>query len=115
MVNKDGLYFIVIATLVAIIVYLKFNTNNVDFQTQIDNLHRKNDSLTSNIEQRNIQLKKLDSLASIYKSEIEQDKLELAKLQQVADKNKKKYNEEHNRILSLTNSAAASEFTEVFK
>lgn len=115
MVNKNSLYFIIIAALIAIIVYLKFNTNNTDFQTQIDNLHKKNDSLTSNIEQRNIQLQKLDSITNIYKLEIQQDKLELAKLQQVADKNKRKYNEEHNRILSLTNSATVSEFTNTFK
>lgn len=115
MVNKNSLYFIIIVVLIAIIIYLKFNTNNTDFQTQIDNLHKKNDSLTSNIEQRNIQLKKLDSITNIYKLEIQQDKLELAKLQQVADKNKRKYNEEHNRILSLTNSATVSEFTNTFK
>lgn len=115
MVNKNSLYFIIIAALIAIIVYLKFNTNNTDFQTQIDNLHKKNDSLTSNIEQRNIQLQKLDSITNIYKLEIQQDKLELAKLQQVADKNKRKYNEEHNRILSLTNNATVSEFTNTFK
>ena len=115
MVNKNSLYFIIIVVLIAIIIYLKFNTNNTDFQTQIDNLHKKNDSLTSNIEQRNIQLQKLDSITNIYKLEIQQDKLELAKLQQVADKNKRKYNEEHNRILSLTNSATVSEFTNTFK
>lgn len=115
MVNKDALYFIIIVTLVAVIIYLKFNTGNVDFQTQIDDLHRKNDSLTSNIEQRNIQLKRLDSLAITYKSEIEQDKAELANLKQIADRNKRKYNEEHNRILNLTNSATVSEFTNTFR
>lgn len=118
MVNKNIIYLSIFIILIVVLIIQQFvisNNNNDSFKNEIKVLHRKNDSLMSNIIQRDIQLYRLDSITNCYKLEIQQDKLELAKLQQVADKNKKKYNEEHNRILSLTNSAAASEFTEVFK
>ena len=118
MVNKNVIYLSIFIILIVVLIiqqFVIFNNDNSSFKNEIKELHKQNDSLMSNINQRNIQLQKLDSITNCYKLEIQQDKLELAKLQQVADKNKKKYNEEHNRILSLTNSAAASEFTEVFK
>jgi hypothetical protein len=54
-------------------------------------------------------------LSNTYKLKVEADKKELANLKYVAEKNKQKYNEEHNRISALSNTAVVSEFTDIFK
>jgi len=112
---KNKFYFIIIVALVIVIIFQYFKPNGSKFEDQINELHRKNDSLVLGIKQNKIEILRLDSLSNTYKLKVEADKKELANLKYIAEKNKQKYNEEHNRISALSNTAVVSEFTDIFK
>ena len=71
------------------------------------------DSLVSNALTQSVGINAVPD--NTYKLKVEADKIELANLKHIAEKNKQKYNEEHNRISALSNTAVVSEFTDIFK
>jgi hypothetical protein len=112
---KFNKFYFIIIILVIIIIFQYFKPSRNKFEDQINELHRKNDSLVLGINQNKIEILRLDSLSNTYKLKVEADKKELANLKYIAEKNKQKYNEEHNRISALSNTAVVSEFTDIFK
>lgn len=114
---KNNYTLLIILILLGVIAFQYFNKDekDIEFDNQLIELHKQNDSLTQCIFKNHIEIEKLDSLSKTYELKIEQDKVELAKLKTTSDKNKQKYNEEHNRIITLSNSDAAREFSEYFK
>ena len=112
---KFNKFYFIIIILVIIIIFQYFKPSRNKFEDQINELHRKNDSLVLGINQNKIEILRLDSLSNTYKLKVEVDKKELANLKYIAEKNKQKYNEEHNRISALSNTAVVSEFTDIFK
>lgn len=111
--QKSVLYFIILI-LLSIVIFQFFYSDNNTLDSKLEKLHKENDSLICNINKNKEQIKKYDSLVNIFSIKIEQDKAKLDSLKFVADKNKQKYDKEHNRINALSNSAAASEFTNTF-
>ena len=113
---KNNYTYIIILILLGIIAFKYFKTDdNLELKSQLEKLHKENDSLFNSITSNKIKIQKLDSLTKTYELKIEQDKVELAKLKSIADKNKQKYNEEHNRIITLSNSDVVREFTNSFE
>ena len=114
---KNNYTLLIILILLGVIAFQYFSKDgkDIEFDNQLVKLHRQNDSLMQCISKNYIEIQRLDSLSKTYELKIEQDKVELAKLKITSDKNKQKYNEEHNRIITLSNSDAAREFTEYFK
>lgn len=100
--------------LVIIAIYRRLDKSS-DLNSKINELERVNDSLQAQVDSTHIKIAKLDSIAEGYKLQIEQDKAKLVDLQAKADKNKRKYNEENNRISGLTGNALVSEFTNAFQ
>ena len=93
-----------------------FNINpNFNLNKENEVLNQKIDSLQSNIDSFNVKIMKLDSLNSIYEKEIKQNQIKLSELKLKSDLNKKKQNEENNRINNLSNSTLISEFTNTFQ
>jgi len=109
-------WYITILILLLIIFFqcFKYSGNRSDFENEIEKLHKQNDSLFCNIDLNVLKIKQLDSAINIFKFKIEQDKLRLDSLKIISDKNKQKYDKEHNRINSLSNSAVAREFADTF-
>ena len=106
---------IIYSGLVLLIINI-FNINpNFNLNKENEVLNHKIDSLQSNIDSFNVKIMKLDSLNSIYKKEIKQNQIKLSELKLKSDLNKKKQNEENNRINNLSNSALISEFTNAFQ
>jgi chromosome segregation ATPase len=107
-------YFVVV--LVVIIIYNNLNyARNIDYKNQINQLHLQNDSLKANIDSNTVIINSLSSEIKEYKLKVEEDKKKLALLEIKAKKNKQKYNEESNRINSLSNASVISEFTNAFQ
>ena len=93
-----------------------FNINpNFNLNKENEVLNYKIDSLQSNIDFFKVKIVKLDSLNSIYEKEVKQNQIKLSELKQKSDLNKKKQNEENNRINNLSNSTLISEFTNAFQ
>lgn len=113
--NNYTLFIILILLGVIAFQYFSKDEKGIEFDNQLVKLHQQNDSLIKCIFINHVEIQRLDSLSKIYELKIEQDKVELAKLKITSDKNKQKYNEEHNRIITLSNSDVAREFTEYFK
>jgi chromosome segregation ATPase len=107
-------YIVVIIIAVIITANLKY-ASNIDYKNEIKNLHKQNDSLQANIDSNTVIIKSLSLEINNFKLKIEEDKKELANLKIKAKKNKDKYNEESNRINSLSNTAIISEFTNAFE
>ena len=106
---------IIYSGLVLLIINI-FNINpNFNLNKENEVLNHKIDSLQSNIDSFKVKIVKLDSLNSIYEKEIKQNQIKLSELKQKSDLNKKKQNEENNRINNLSNSALISEFTNAFQ
>ena len=106
---------IIYSGLVLLIINI-FNINpNFNLNKENEVLNHKIDSLQSNIDSFNVKIMKLDSLNSIYEKEIKQNQIKLSELKLKSDLNKKKQNEENNRINNLSNNALISEFTNAFQ
>jgi hypothetical protein len=112
---KGLIVTIIILLMVIVFQYFTFNNNQSDFKSKIDILHHKNDSLLLEINKNELKIQKMDSLVNIYQSRIDSNKSELADLQIVADENEKKYNEERNRLIIISNKSVVREFTNAFK
>jgi uncharacterized coiled-coil DUF342 family protein len=106
-------YMLAIVLTVVIVKHLEF-TNNVDAENKIKTLTHQIDSLQLHVDSNNIEIAKLDSIATLFKTKIAEDKEKLSGLKAKADLYKNKYNEEHNRITNLNNAAVVSEFTNAF-
>jgi len=110
-----------ILSYIAVIIITLIIVNNIRFAKDIDHknelkrLHQQNDSLQANIESNKVLINSLSFEIDSFKTKIEESKKELATLKHKAKKNKDKYNEESNRINSLSNTAIISEFTNAFE
>lgn len=93
-----------------------FNINpNFNLNKENEVLNQKIDSLQLNIDSFKVKIIKLDSLNYIYEKEIKQNQIKLSELKLKSDLNKKKQNEENNRINNLSNNALINEFTNAFQ
>jgi chromosome segregation ATPase len=114
-------YIYQILSYIAVIIITLIIVNNIRFAKDIDHknelkrLHQQNDSLQANIESNKVLINSLSFEIDSFKTKIEVNKKELATLKHKAKKNKDKYNEESNRINSLSNTAIISEFTNAFE
>ena len=99
-------------TLIAINLGLKQNKTN--FQSQIDSLNRANDSLLVKIDDNQKLINRIDSLNEVLENEIQSTKFKLGELNSKANIYKKLYNEEHNRIDTMSNPVLVREFTNAF-
>ena len=112
---KELIRAVIYSGLVLLIINI-FNINpNFNLNKENKVLNHKIDSLQSNIDSFKVKIVKLDSLNSIYEKEIKQNQIKLSELKLKSDLNKKKQNEENNRINNLSNSALISEFTNAFQ
>jgi chromosome segregation ATPase len=107
-------YIIVIIITLIIINNIRF-AKDIDYKNQLKSLHQQNDSLQANVESNKVLINSLFSEINTFKTKIEENKKELADLKHKAKKNKDKYNEESNRINSLSNTSLISEFTIAFE
>ena len=107
-------YAVVIIIAVIVTTNLKY-ARGIDYKNEINNLHKQNDSLQANIDSNTVIIKSLSLEIDSFKLKVEEDKKELANLKIKAKKNKQKYNEESNRINSLSNASVISEFTNAFE
>ena len=106
-------YAVVIIVTVIVVNNLKF-AKNIDLENKIDALNYQIDSLQSHVDSNKVEIAKLDSIATLYKTKVDEDKKKLSDLKSKADLYKNKYNEEHNRINKLPSAALVSEFTNAF-
>jgi chromosome segregation ATPase len=107
-------YVIVIIITLIIVNNIRF-AKDIDHKNQLKRLHQQNDSIQANIESNKVLINSLSSEINTFKTKIEENKKELADLKYKAKKNKDKYNEESNRINSLSNTSLISEFTITFE
>lgn len=107
-------YILVIIITLIIVNNMRF-AKNIDYKNQIKSLHQQNDSLQSNEEFNKVLIDSLSFEINNLKTKIKKEKKELAGLKPKAKKNKDKYNEESNRINSLSDTALIREFTNAFK
>lgn len=103
--------------IIILILFIIFQSQQPEsnLENSLNKLHKQNDSLFLDIKLKQEQITKLDSVTTIYKDKIEKDKIELTILKVKADNFKIKYNEEHNRINTLSNGDVVNEFTNAFK
>ena len=106
--------YILILILFIIIVFQSQHPKS-DLENRLNELHKQNDSLLLDIKLKQNEITKLDSVTNIYKDKVEKDKTELTLLKIKADNFKIKYNEEHNRINTLSNRNVVNEFTNAFE
>jgi hypothetical protein len=110
--NIITLAIVISITLIAINLGLK--QNKTDFQSQIDSLNRANDSLLVKIDDNQKLINRIDSLNEVLENEIQSTKFKLGELNGKANIYKKLYNEEHNRIDTMSNPVLVREFTNAF-
>ena len=72
------------------------------------------DSLNIEIQAGKAKIASLDSANHVLDSLVIQDKAQLTEIAQKAEVYKQKYNEEHNRILDMSDDSIVSEFTAAF-
>ena len=104
-----------LGALIATLVVLFALPSNKKFQVELDRLHAQNDSLYNAIGSTSAKIKQLDSIACVLGTIINEDKKKLGNLNKKANEYKEKYNEEHNRIVAMSNADAAREFANAFK
>lgn len=98
-----------------IIIIFQFQYPKSDLENSLNKLHKQNDSLLLNIKLKQNEITKLDSVTNIHKDKVEKNEIELTALKIKADNFKIKYNEEHNRINTLSNRNVVNEFTNAFE
>ena len=104
-----------LGALIATLVVLFALPSNKKFQAELDRLHAQNDSLYKSIDSTTVKIKQLDSVACVLGNIVNEDKKKLGSLNKKANEYKDKYNEEHNRIVAMSNADAAREFANAFK
>lgn len=108
---------LIILSYIAVIIatYIITTKTNSYNNTELDLLHKQNDSLCKSLEISSLKLVKLDSLTLTLKNEIDITKKELSSLEIKSKKIKQQYDAQTNRINNLSNTAVISEFTEAFE
>jgi hypothetical protein len=101
-----------LGALIATLIVLFALPSNKKFQAELDRLHAQNDSLYNSTSAK---IKQLDSMACVLGNIVNEDKKKLGNLNKKANEFKEKYNEEHNRIIAMSNADAAREFANAFK
>jgi hypothetical protein len=104
----------IVTPLTLIAINLGLKQNKTDFQSQIDSLNRANDSLLVKIDDNQKLINRIDSLNEVLENEIQSTKFKLGELNGKANIYKKLYNEEHNRIDTMSNPVLVREFTNAF-
>ena len=104
-----------LGALIATLVVMFALPSNKKFQAELDRLHAQNDSLYNAIDSTTVKIKQLDSIACVLGSAVNEDKKKLSSLNKKANEYKEKYNEEHNRIIAMSNADAALEFASAFE
>ena len=104
-----------LGALIATLVIMFALPSNKKFQAELDRLHAQNDSLYNAIDSTTAKIKQLDSMACVLGNTVNEDKKKLSNLNKKANEYKDKYNEEHNRIVAMSNADAAREFANAFK
>jgi uncharacterized coiled-coil DUF342 family protein len=104
----------IVTPLTLIAINLGLKQNKTDFQSQIDSLNRANDSLLVKIDDNQKLINRIDSLNEVLENEIQSTKFKLGELNSKANIYKKLYNEEHNRIDTMSNPVLVREFTNAF-
>jgi hypothetical protein len=104
----------IVTPLTLIVINLGLKQNKTDFQSQIDSLNRANDSLLVKIDDNQKLINRIDSLNEVLENEIQSTKFKLGELNGKANIYKKLYNEEHNRIDTMSNPVLVREFTNAF-
>ena len=104
-----------LGALIATLIVLFALPSHKKFQAELDRLHAQNDSLYSAIDSTTAKIKQLDSMACVLGGMVNEDKKKLGNLNKKANEYKEKYNEEHNRIITMSNADAALEFANAFE
>lgn len=112
--KKNIIILVVVISITLLAINLGLKQNKIDFQSQIDSLNRANDSLLSQIDDNQKLINRIDSLNAVLENEIQNTKFKLGELNSKANIYKKLYNEEHNRIDTMSNPVLVREFTNAF-
>ncbi len=112
--KKSIITLAIVTPLTLIAINLGLRQNKTDFQSQIDSLNRANDSLLVKINDNQKLINRIDSLNEVLENEIQSTKFKLGELNSKANIYKKLYNEEHNRIDTMSNPVLVREFTNAF-
>ena len=112
--KKSIITLAIVTPLTLIVINLGLKQNKTDFQSQIDSLNRANDSLLVKIDDSQKLINRIDSLNEVLENEIQSTKFKLGELNSKANIYKKLYNEEHNRIDTMSNPVLVREFTNAF-
>jgi uncharacterized coiled-coil DUF342 family protein len=112
--KKSIITLAIVTPLTLIVINLGLKQNKTNFQSQIDSLNRANDSLLVKIDDNQKLINRIDSLNEVLENEIQSTKFKLGELNSKANIYKKLYNEEHNRIDTMSNPVLVREFTNAF-
>lgn len=112
--KKSIITLAIVISITLIAINLGLKQNKTDFQSQIDSLNRANDSLLVKIDNNQKIINRIDSLNEVLENEIQSTKFKLGELNGKANIYKKLYNEEHNRIDTMSNPVLVREFTNAF-
>ena len=112
--KKSIITLAIVISITLIAINLGHKQNKTDFQSQIDSLNRANDSLLVKIDNNQKIINRIDSLNEVLENEIQSTKFKLGELNGKANIYKKLYNEEHNRIDTMSNPVLVREFTNAF-
>jgi len=112
--NKSIITLVVIVTAILMFINLGLRQDKTNFQSQIDSLNRANDSLLVKVEDNQKLIHRIDSLNIVLENEIQNTKFKMGELNSKANIYKKLYNEEHNRVDTMSNPVLVREFTSAF-
>lgn len=112
--KKSIITLAIVISITLIAINLGLKQNKTDFQSQIDSLNRANDSLLVKIDNNQKIINRIDSLNEVLENEIQSTKFKLGELNGKANIYRKLYNEEHNRIDTMSNPVLVREFTNAF-
>ena len=112
---KQLIGYIVAALVSGLFVMWIMSTSNSKLKTEVDKLHKQNDSLTLAIDSTSHKIQQYDSIINKFENIVNIEKQKLINLNKKANEFKEKYNEEHNRIVAMSNADAAREFTNAFE
>ena len=112
---KQLIGYIVAALVSGLFVMWIMSTSNSKLKTEVDKLHKQNDSLTLAIDSTSHKIQQYDSIINKFENIVNIEKQKLINLNKKANEFKEKYNKEHNRIVAMSNADAAREFTNAFE
>lgn len=112
--NKSIITLTIVVSIILILINLGLRHDKTNFQSQIDSLNRANDSLLAKVEDNQKLIHRIDSLNAVLDNEIQNTKFKMGELNSKANIYKKLYNEEHNRVDTMSNPILVREFTNAF-